>query len=124
VFRGPGARDYRIPDFSFVSRGRERIITPDGIRGGPDAVLEIVSPDDETFEKFPFFAAIGVREVIAIGRDSKKVEVFRLAGRRYAPVRPSRDGWVEPTVPGVRFKRSGRSLLIRDVADPSRSTRI
>jgi Uma2 family endonuclease len=50
-----------------VARGCESIIAADGIRGGaPDAVIEIRSPDDETDEKLPFFAALGVAEVIVI----------------------------------------------------------
>jgi len=97
--------DYRIPDFSFVSAGREAIIAADGIRGGaPDAVIEIRSPGDESYEKFPFFARLGVREVIVVDRDTKKPEVYRLAGGQYLAVAADRDGWVLSEVLGVRFR--------------------
>src|SRR5262249_33291968 len=76
--------DYRIPDFTFVAAGNEPLLARDGIRGGgPDAVIEVRSPGDETYEKFPFFARLGVKEVIVIQRDTKKPEIFRLAGAEY-----------------------------------------
>lgn len=67
VFRESSATpDYRIPDLTFVASGREHVFRADGVRGGgPDAVIDIRSPDDETYDKFPFYAALGVREVIA-----------------------------------------------------------
>lgn len=44
--------DYRIPDLSFVAAGHETLIAEDGIRrGGPDAVVEIRSPEDQTYDK-------------------------------------------------------------------------
>ena len=79
VFRAD--KDYRIPDLTFVAAGREAVVAEDGTRGGgPDAVIEIRSPDDESYEKLPFYAAIGTREAIVIDRDSKRTEIFRLAG--------------------------------------------
>ena len=45
--------DYRIPDLTFVAAGRQHIMAPHGIRGGgPYAVTEVRSPDDESYEKF------------------------------------------------------------------------
>lgn len=97
--------DYRIPDLTFVAAGREQILRDEGVRGGaPDAVIEIRSPGDETYEKLPFFAAVGVREVIVIGRDNKVPEVFRLAGTQYLAVAADRDGFVASETLGVRFR--------------------
>ena len=73
--------DYRIPDLTFIASGRETVLAEDGTHGGgPDAVIEIRSPDDESYEKLPFYAAIGTREVIVIDRDTRRTEIFRLAG--------------------------------------------
>lgn len=97
--------DYRIPDLTFVAAGRERILRDEGVRdGAPDAVIEIRSPGDETYEKLPFFAGLGVREVIVIGRDNKVPEVFRLAGTQYLAVATDRDGYVASETLGVRFR--------------------
>src|SRR3954464_5028237 len=109
VFRDMGTTsDYRIPDLTFVRAGREHVVHDDGIRGeGPDAVIEIRSPEDETYEKLPFFAALGVAEVIVYQRDSKAAEVFRLVGPQYLVVQADQDGWLVANTLGVRFRRVG-----------------
>lgn len=124
VFRDPvGDRDYRIPDLTFVAGGREHILQPDGIRGGgPDAVIEIRSPEDETYEKLPFFAALAVTEVIVCDRDTKQPEIFRLAGAGYEVLPADREGWLVSAVLGVRLRQvDGRPPRVRieDNADPS-----
>lgn len=98
--------DYRIPDLSFIAAGRESILAPDGARGGgPDTVIEVRSPDDETYEKFPFYAGVGGREIVVLDRDTKKPEAYRLAGSQYLAVAPDREGWVTAEVLDVRFRR-------------------
>jgi Uma2 family endonuclease len=112
------APDYRIPDFTFVRSGREHILARDGIRGGgPDAVIEIRSPDDETYEKLPFFARLGVREVLVIDRDTKQPEVFRLAGTQYIAVQADADGWLRSETMRVRLSGTAGSLVIEDLDD-------
>jgi Uma2 family endonuclease len=108
--------NYRIPDLTFVARGRESVIASDGIRGGaPDAVIEIRSPDDETYEKLAFFAALGVFEVIVVDRDTKQTSIFRLAGPQYVALQPDPDGWLGSDALGVRFRTGGdpqRAVLV------------
>ena len=41
-------------------------------------VVEIQSPGDETYEKLPFYAELGVSEVWIINRDSRSIEVYAL----------------------------------------------
>ena len=118
--------NYRIPDFTFVSSGRKQLLAPDGIRGGgPDAVIEIRSPNDETYEKLPFFARLGVREVIVIDRDTKQPEIFRLAGSQYVAVQADAECGLRSDAINVRFTRTedGR-LVIQDVDDPASRTEI
>ena len=103
VFRE--SADYRIPDLTFVAHGREHMFHEDGVRGGgPDAVIEIRSPEDETYDKLPFYAAIGTREVIVINRDNKRPEVFRLAGSQYVALQQNADGWLRSETMNVRFR--------------------
>ena len=117
--------NYRIPDLTFVARGRELIVATDGISGGaPDAVIEIRSPEDETYDKLPFFAALGVTEVIVIDRETKVPAVYRLVGLQYVVVRADRDGWVTSETLDLRLRgsdsESERSkLVIEDRRDPS-----
>lgn len=98
--------NYRIPDLTFVATGREHVFHEDGVRGeGPDAVIEIRSPEDETYDKLPFYAAIGVREVIVCHRDTKEPEIFRLAGSQYVAVQRAAEGSLVSDVLGIRFRR-------------------
>lgn len=120
--------NYRIPDLTFVAAGREHVLRGDGVRGeGPDAVIEIRSPEDETYDKLPFYAALAVREVIVCDRDSKKPEIFRLAGSEYLAVQSDPDGWVTADTLSVRFRRLDEippRLRIKDLADPSLTVEI
>lgn len=118
--------DYRIPDFSFVATDRHHLLAKDGIRGGgPDAVIEVRSPDDETFHKLPFFARLGVPEVIVIDRDTKQPQTFRLVGAEYLAVQADKDGWLASDVLRVRFAHLGADrLIVEDVGDPSARTQI
>jgi Uma2 family endonuclease len=112
--------DYRIPDLSFLSSRRESLMGRDGIHGGPDAVIEIRSPEDETYEKFPFFASLGVREVVVIHRDSKRPEIHRLAAGTFAQAAADSSGWVASETMGIRMRASDpepAKLLVEDAAD-------
>ena len=75
--RGSGAfnlgtpNDYRVPDRGFHS------VQPDGVYvATAPVVVEILSPDDETFEKFAFYAAHGVREVIVAMPEEHEVRCY------------------------------------------------
>lgn len=64
--------DYRVPD-----RGYHRA-APSGVWVGTAAiVVEILSPGDETFEKFAFYARHGVEELIIADPAERKVAVWR-----------------------------------------------
>jgi Uma2 family endonuclease len=111
------SENYRIPDLTFVKAGRSAVMKADGIRGGPpDAVVEIHSPADETYEKLPFFAKLGVPEVIVIDRDSKAVEVFRLSRGAYAKVAADAVGAVTAESLEMSFRRTEEvRLVVRDL---------
>ncbi len=122
----PAAADpdnnYRIPDLSYVAAGHASVIRKRGIVGPADAVIEIRSPDDETYEKFPFYARLGVGEIVVVHRDSRKPEVYRLAGKQYVAVAPAGDGWVTAEVLRIRLRprtaRKRATLEVRSLLDP------
>lgn len=119
--------NYRIPDLTFVAFGRDSVLAEDGIRGGgPEAVVEIRSPGDESYEKLPFFAGLGVREVLVIDRDTRRPELFRLAGRQYVAVAPDRDGWHVSESLRVKLRRApdAKLLVIEDLDDPNSKAEI
>lgn len=128
VFDESSAKEsYRIPDATFVAAGRERVLAEDGIRGGgPDAVIEVRSPGDESYDKLPFYAALGVREVVLIDRDTKRPEVYRLAGSSYVSVSADREGWVTAETLRLRLRQlpGTTSLIALDLDDPETRTEI
>jgi Uma2 family endonuclease len=132
--RRPGARwikvagekvpsDYKTPDRSFLLPARYGRFKNGWIVGGPDAVLEIVSPGDESYEKLPFYSSIGVREAIYIHRVSREVELRRRGKTDWARVAPDAQGWFRSRVLDTDFKREpdGR-LRLRRTSEPSRET--
>jgi Uma2 family endonuclease len=65
------ADDYRVPDRGFT------VTPPDGVFvATAEVVVEIVSPGDETFEKLPFYASLGVRNVIVVDPAERRVRIF------------------------------------------------
>jgi Uma2 family endonuclease len=120
--------NYRIPDLTFVATGREHILCEDGVRAaGPDAVIEIRSPGDDTYEKLSFYAAIGTREVVIVDRDTRLVEIRRLVAGALAPIEPDADGRLLAETMGVRFRRlDGQPprLRIEDAVEPAASVEI
>lgn len=78
------AGDYRVPDGG-LHRGR-----PTGVYLPTAAVVvEIVSPDDETYDKFGFYAAHSVDELVAADPGRRLVEIWRLTDGRYSRVERS-----------------------------------
>ena len=117
---GGWPNDYRIPDIVLLTPDRFHIDRVEYCEGAPNVVVEIRSPDDETYEKFDFYAELGVPEVWVIDRDTGMPEVFTLAGDRYQPVRPNADGWIVSTATGVEMRRgTDDRLCIRMAGDPA-----
>jgi Uma2 family endonuclease len=65
------------------------------IAGGPDLLLEIYSPGDETYQKIDWYGEQGVRELVIINRDTKGVELYRHDGESLKPVGTSPSGSIE-----------------------------
>jgi Uma2 family endonuclease len=72
----------RQPDLLFVSQERRSIMSPQAIEGGPDLVIEILSPantQQELQEKLQDYQAIGVRKAWIIAPEARTVEVLQLS---------------------------------------------
>jgi Uma2 family endonuclease len=119
---GKEAVNYRIPDLAWIGKGHEDRIRKSGIHGGPDAVVEVRSPGDETYDKLDFYARIGTGEVVVVDRDTKVPEVFRLAGTRMVAVAADREGWVVSERLRVRMrvlKGAPPKIVVEDLDDPA-----
>lgn len=99
--------NYRIPDLVLVSRDRLHIDKNTYMAGAPLVVVEVKSPDDETYDKFPFYARLGVPEVWVFDRDTRTPEVHVLAaGPAYQPRPADPDGWLRSPASGVEFRQT------------------
>jgi Uma2 family endonuclease len=123
-----GLQDFRIPDISVVLQGSHAQVRETFIAGGPDLLLEIYSPGDETYQKIDWYGEQGVRELIIINRDTKGVELYRHDGESLKPVGTSPSGSieaVESTLLPLRFETlqddAAPRLRIQRLESPHRS---
>lgn len=72
--------NYRVPDVAVFLSGSHARNCGEFWHGGPDFLVEIVSSQDDTREKIPFYAKIGVREMLIVERDPWALELLRLEG--------------------------------------------
>jgi Uma2 family endonuclease len=100
---GGWTSNYRVPDLVLLLPDRFGIDHNEYFEGAPSAVVEIRSPNDETYEKLPFYARLGVPEVWIFDRDSRQGELHQLVGDEYRLLAPDADGWLS-SVLGVEFR--------------------
>ncbi len=70
--------DFRVPDVGYVRGVPDQAYVP-----AAAIVVEILSPGDETWEKFPFYAGHGVEELCIVDPRRREIRWFTLAGDRY-----------------------------------------
>jgi Uma2 family endonuclease len=98
--------NYRIPDLVLLKPKNFHIDKIEYMVGAPDVVVEIHSPGDESYEKLPFYAGLGVPEVWIIDRDKKTPEVYRLQEDGTYKEKPAEaDGWHRSVAINVEMKR-------------------
>jgi Uma2 family endonuclease len=102
-------KNFRAPDVVVVlAGGRAEDCTTHWL-GGPDLLVEVESPGDETDAKIPFYGDIGVRELLIIHRDTRQIRLYRNDGSSLAPVEPDDlDGkkWLVSEVVPLAFRRT------------------
>ena len=97
---------YRVPDLIV---GRKDQISDRGYERA-ELVVEVLSPNDESREKFPFFAARKVREVWLVEPQSRAIEMYLLWGAQYVRQQPP---LVSPVL-GVSIEQRDGQLVIGD----------
>ena len=105
----PGQDSFRVPDLAVVERSH---FAMRGIEGVAELVVEIISPNDESRDKLPFYARVGVREVWLLDPAKKSIEVF--AGM--TAVLPVKGRIHAPSL-GLVLHIEGLKLLIKDRSD-------
>jgi Uma2 family endonuclease len=101
--------NYRVPDIVVVLKNNKAIDCDTHFMGGPDFLIEIESPGDDTEDKVPFYSKIGVRELLIIQRDKRTARLLRHDGEDLLEVQPSSlDGkqWLVSEVLPLAFRRT------------------
>jgi Uma2 family endonuclease len=95
--------NFRIPDLVLLTPDRFHIDRGDYMAGAPLVVIEVRSPRDETDEKFPFYAGLGVPEVWVFDRDSREPEIHTLTDGEYKLLGPGANDWILSPAAGIEF---------------------
>jgi len=77
--------DYRVPDGGLHRDWHDRVVY-----GTAALVIEIVSPEDETWNKLEFYAAHGVDELLIVDPQQKTVRWMGLEAGEYKHLKRSR----------------------------------
>ncbi|HEY5924160.1 MAG TPA: Uma2 family endonuclease [Kofleriaceae bacterium] len=83
LFGAAGEKNYRVPDLTIVHPDN---VSERGFEQHAELVIEILSANDESRDKLPFYAMCGVREVWLIDPATRAFEILSLEDR-YATVR-------------------------------------
>ena len=97
------------PDVLFVSDRRHSIITPDGIEGAPDLVVEILSPSTARLDKGSkrkIYARFGVKEFWLVDPQTRTIQVYLLSKDAETPIAThgEKAAFESSLLPGLRFK--------------------
>jgi Uma2 family endonuclease len=97
------------PDVVFVADASRATIREDGVHGGPELVIEVLSPGSEKHDlgrKKCVYAESGVIEYWVVDPDARRAQVFSFAESVDAPVATywEGDAFETPLLPGLRVE--------------------
>jgi Uma2 family endonuclease len=78
--------NFRGPDVVVYLPGNPAINYETHWLGGPDFLVEIISPGDMAWDKLEFYAEVKTREVLIVDRAPWRLELYRLADGVLEPV--------------------------------------
>src|SRR5207249_2384332 len=79
-------KSFRCPDVAVFFPGNPAQDRKTHWFGGPDFAIEIISPYDRSRRKLPFYAKVGVRELLLVDRRPWALELYRLEANALQPV--------------------------------------
>jgi Uma2 family endonuclease len=104
-------RNYRRPDITVIDPVH---LLPRGTEGPVALAIEVLSPDDESREKLPYYAARGVQELWLVDPATRAFEVYTLRGAEYFAIVANASGVVRAPALGLELSViSGPKLLVR-----------
>jgi Uma2 family endonuclease len=108
--------NFRIPDLVVILNNSKAIDCKTHMFGGPDFLVEVESPGDDTEDKVPFYSKIGVRELLIIHRDKRTVRLLRHDDEDLLEVRPillEGKQWLVSEVLPLAFRRTTSKGIAR-----------
>lgn len=78
--------NFRDPDVVVVLKNGRAIDCISHWLGGPDFLVEVQSPGDQTDEKIPFYSQIRVQELLIVHRDLRHLRLLRHDGQSLVEV--------------------------------------
>jgi Uma2 family endonuclease len=99
--------NYRCPDVAVFLKDGRAIKRNTYWLGGPDFAVEVISPDDCSRDKLPFYERVGGRELLVIDRDPWALELYALHQDRLVLAgtsRPDREDLLTSAVVPLSFR--------------------
>ncbi len=115
-------RRFRAPDIVVVLKESGAIDCSTHLMRGPDFLVEVQTPGDETELKIPFYSEISVRELLVVHRDSRQLRLYRHNGKELVLIKPGdfQGGkWLVSQAVPLAFRR--RALRSGPVTEVSRT---
>jgi Uma2 family endonuclease len=105
---------YRVPDLAMAPKD---LFSERGVEGRAKLVVEVLSPNDESREKLPFYARVGVEEVWIVNPVTKAFELFELDAHELTATDPQ-DGVFRSRALDIAIDViAGPKLRLRDADD-------
>jgi Uma2 family endonuclease len=101
---------YRQPD---VVVARPEHTSSRGVEGRAELVMEVRSPDDETYQKLPFYERVGVHEVLVVELD-RSLRHWRRHEEALTEVTSDVTGWVQLDCLPVRIRLTKAGELMME----------
>lgn len=98
LYRSADESNYRIPDLVVAARTH---IAERGIEQHAELVVEVLSKNDMSRDKLPFYAACSVKEVWLVDPKTREHEIYVLRGGMYFAATPDRDGTTHAPLYGL-----------------------
>ena len=108
--------NYRIPDLVIAANAH---VAERGVEQRAELVVEVLSRNDMSRDKLPFYAACNVKEVWLVDPKSRDHEIYVLRGRQYFAATPDRDGTTHAPLFALDFRTIDGPKLRITAADES-----
>lgn len=108
--------NYRVPDVAVVLAQSRAVNLGTYFFNGPDFLVEVESPGDDTEEKVPFYSKIGVRELLIVHRDKRTLRLLRHDGEDLREVQPTElegAAWLISAVLPLAFRQTTSKGILR-----------